>query len=498
MHNNLTLNSVNHYPQAIETAVEVAKIPGVTPSYVVCFGHRPAGSPTESIVVVYLPSYNITDPTARVNTSASISKVVVTHCGARPYKVLPLNEFFLQKSSLGKLPRSKIRKAFEDGLYDNLIIHDQELINCFQDTNFEAPSTRTELAIVAACNSLLNPTGLPFGINNDIFKIGISSIDLLKLRLHLQESLNIAEMPIPMFFANPVIRGLAVAIDDMQTQSYSPIVVLQPNGDKTPLFLFHPGTGEILIFMNLARHFPDRPIYAVRARGFDGEPFFSTLEEMITTYHAAIKKVQPTGPYALLGYSFGSFCAFECAKIMEAAGDEVKLLAVLDQAPFQKQRARGYDWYETCMTIAFFLGLIGEEFTYKVLEGYHLLTHEQVLASIFAIAPKDRIAELGITLAKLDNWAKLALNSKRLVYDWEPSGVVSRMDVFYTGPLVGRVPANTVDEWFKGFISKWGPFVADGGVGWYEVGGTHRSMISPPHLAGFVRTFKKVMEERGL
>jgi len=46
-----------------------------------------------------------------------------------PYKILPLNEFFLQKSSLGKLARSKIRKAFKDGLYDNLIIHDQGLIN---------------------------------------------------------------------------------------------------------------------------------------------------------------------------------------------------------------------------------------------------------------------------------------------------------------------------------------------------------------------------------
>jgi hypothetical protein len=46
------------------------------------------------------------------------------------YKILPLNEFFLQKSSLGKLARSKVRKAFEDVLYDNLIIHDQELINC--------------------------------------------------------------------------------------------------------------------------------------------------------------------------------------------------------------------------------------------------------------------------------------------------------------------------------------------------------------------------------
>jgi thioesterase domain-containing protein len=464
----------------------------------VVFAHRPANSQTESVVVAYLPSYNIPDPTPRVHAAAAISKAVVTQCGARPYKILPLNETFLQKSSLGKLSRSKIRKAFEDGVYDNLIKLNEGIIACYQDTMFAASSTPTEFAIVEACNSLLNTAGVELGVHNDLFKLGISSIDLLKLKLRLQDTLKIAEIPIPIFFSKPVIRDLALALDNMQTQTYNPIVVLQPNGSETPLFLFHPGTGEILVFMNLSRHFPDRPIYAIRARGFEGEPFFSTLDEMVATYHAAIKKVQPTGPYALLGYSFGSFAAFECTKIMEAAGDEVKMLAILDQAPYQKERARRYDWYETSLTISFFLGLITEDFAYKGMPAFRCLTHDQVLDVIFTLAPKNRLDELGMTRAKLDNWAKLALDSKRLVYDWEPTGMVSKMDVFYVGPLIGLVPANTVDEWFRGFISKWDPFVKEGGVQWFEVGGTHRSMISPPHLSGFIRVFKRVMEQRGL
>ncbi|KAE9374207.1 putative non-ribosomal peptide synthase-like protein [Stipitochalara longipes BDJ] len=494
------IHGVNHHPQAIESAIEVAKIPGVTPSFVVAFAHRPNKSETESVVVAYLPSYNIPDPTPRVETSASICKAVVTHCGVRPYKIFPLDGKFLQKSSLGKLPRSSIRKAFEDGVYDNFMKLDEALISCYKDDAFESAITRTEFAIVEACNSLLNTTGAEIGINNDLFKLGISSIDLLKLRLHLQCNLNISEIPITVFFSNPVIRDLANALEDIQKHTYEPVVVLQPNGDKTPLFLLHPGTGEILTFMNLSRHFPDRPIYALRARGFDNEPFFTSLDELVSTYHAAIKKIQPSGPYAFLGYSFGSFSAFELTKLMEAAGDEVKLLAILDQAPYQKERARAYDWTEVCLTISFFLGLIAEDFAYKAIPAFRMLSRSQVLDTIFNIAPAHRIQELGMTKEKLDNWANLALALKQCVYDWEPSGEVSKMDVFYTGPLVGRVPAKTTEEWFKGFISKWGPFVkeGEGNVTWTEVGGTHRTLIQPPHLGGFMRVFKKVLEARGL
>jgi thioesterase domain-containing protein len=250
--------------------------------------------------------------------------------------------------------------------------------------------------------------------------------------------------------------------------------------------------------MNLARHLTDRPIYAIRAKGFDGEPYFTSFKELITTYLEAIKSIQPNGPYALLGYSYGSIAAFEITKILEKTGNEVKMLAILDQAPFFKERARGYDWYEVAMTISFFLGLITEEFAYAAIPSMRFLSHSQVLDIVFALAPKARLEELGMTKEKLDNWAKLAFELKKIVWNYEPTGMVSKMDVFYTGPLLGLVKARTTEEWFRDFISKWGKFVERGGVEWYEVGGTHRTMISPPNLGRFVRLFKRVLEERGL
>lgn len=70
------------------------------------------------------------------------------------------------------------------------------------------------------------------------------------------------------------------------------------------------------------------------------------------------------------------------------------------------------------------------------------------------------------------------------------------MDVFYTGPLVGIVKARTMEEWFEDYISKWKEFAGE--ATFHVVGGTHRTMISPPHLVGFVKVFKGVLESRGL
>ena len=70
------------------------------------------------------------------------------------------------------------------------------------------------------------------------------------------------------------------------------------------------------------------------------------------------------------------------------------------------------------------------------------------------------------------------------------------MDVFYSDPVSKLVNANNVQEWFDRYISKWTPFVAD--IKYHYVEGGHRNLITPPHLAGFVKAFKAVMESRDL
>jgi thioesterase domain-containing protein len=54
------------------------------------------------------------------------------------------------------------------------------------------------------------------------------------------------------------------------------------------------------------------------------------MDEMIVDYLAALRELQPVGPYHLCGWSTGGIFAFAIAEALDQAGDEVALLALFD------------------------------------------------------------------------------------------------------------------------------------------------------------------------
>ena len=51
---------------------------------------------------------------------------------------------------------------------------------------------------------------------------------------------------------------------------------------------------------------------------------------MAAYYLEEMRKIQPHGPYLLGGYSFGGVAAYEIARNLRAAGEEVALLMLFD------------------------------------------------------------------------------------------------------------------------------------------------------------------------
>ena len=82
---------------------------------------------------------------------------------------------------------------------------------------------------------------------------------------------------------------------------------------------------------------PDYPLYGLQSQGLDGvsEPLHS-IEEMAERYLQEIRAVQPTGPYYLGGYCLGGTVAYEMAQRLQAAGEEVALVAMLDTYNFSR------------------------------------------------------------------------------------------------------------------------------------------------------------------
>ena len=495
----IVINGVKYLPHEIEGAIDQARIIGITQSFVVCFSHRPPGFNTEGIYVVYQHEYDTYDSEARVDTLYSIVRTVMLLTGARP-NVLPLAPGRLDKTTLGKLSRAKIQTSLVQGQYKDQEALNAQILQSFRDTHFSEPRDDVEQTLMRVFISTLNIDDLEMGIDTLILDTGVSSVDLIRLKSATEQAFGIAEIPIIKILTNTTIRSLASAIRRIRSSrdedEYNPIVTLQYNGSKTPLWLIHPGIGEVLVFLGLVQYFPDRPIHAFRARGFNpGEEPFRGLTDVVSSYYCALKQQQPHGPYAIAGYSYGSMLAFEISKILEANDDKVQFLGVFNLPPHIKDRMRMLDWTAGLLHIAHFCDIITELRSEELVDELRELPQSKQVTKLLAESDQQRCQELALTHASLLNWTNVAWSLQKIGWDYEPSGSVSHMDIFYCQPL--KTVARTREEYRETKLNGWCSFVR-GEIKFYEVDGEHYTMIGPNHVAKFQQTLKNALASHGL
>lgn len=95
-----------------------------------------------------------------------------------------------------------------------------------------------------------------------------------------------------------------------------------------PVFILHPIEGVVNALRTLAKQI-DAPVYGLQCTR--SAPL-ETITELSKYYIQQIKTVQPTGPYTLIGYSFGAAVAFEMGVLLESARETAKLL-LIDGSP---------------------------------------------------------------------------------------------------------------------------------------------------------------------
>ena len=494
----IIINGVKYFPHELETVLDETAVAGTTPSYNIVFPFRPKGAASESLVVVYVPTYEPSDVEARVKATDVIAQTSGMVYGVRPHDIIPLTKAELPKSSLGKISRAKVRTAYESGKYDEIASKNNNAIKELRMSRIEKPENDTEAKILDLFSKRFNIPAEEVSVTSSLWDVGVSSIDLINFKQRIQDGLGLEEeIPLITILTNPSIRGMSNAlVKPTGPQPYDPVVKLQTNGSKTPLWLVHPGVGEVLVFLNLAKYFSERPVYALRARGFnEGEEYFQSIEEIVEIYHKSIKQQQPEGPYAIAGYSFGTMLAFEVGKVLEANGDEVGFCGSFNLPPHIKYRMRQLDWIEVVLNLAYFLDLMTEEYAHIISPEMHTLSHEEVLDHIWSLAPQARIDELSLDKPKLATWASLAHAMQWSARDYEPGGEVSSMDIFYAIPLA--IAAKSKDDWRYNHLAKWQDFVGSE-LRFHEVDGAHYTMMGPEHVFSFQKHLKNALKERGL
>jgi acyl transferase domain-containing protein/thioesterase domain-containing protein/acyl carrier protein len=214
------------------------------------------------------------------------------------------------------------------------------------ETNFEAPRDEIERSLAELWGKLLGVEGV--GIRDSFFDLGGHSLVAVRLFNEIADQYEV-EMPMSVLMQYPNIAALAKrirggAVGDAtaevrilpaaMTEAYEYLVPMHSGsvGAGTPLFVVSGMFGNVLNLSHLAHLLgEDRPFFALQARGLYGDQQpHESFEEMAQAYLEEVRRVQPNGPYLLGGFSGGGLVAFEMARRLREAGEQVSAMILLD------------------------------------------------------------------------------------------------------------------------------------------------------------------------
>ncbi|MQA26066.1 MAG: amino acid adenylation domain-containing protein, partial [Micromonosporaceae bacterium] len=314
------------------------------------------------------------------------------------------------------------------------------------------PATRREAMLRRLYAEVL---GAEAGVDDNFFDLGGNSLSATRLigRVRAEFGLDLAirtlmESPTPAELA----RRLGAAGDD-----FAPLLPLKPSGAGPPLFCVHPAAGLSWGYTALVGHMAaEHPLYGLQAPALNRRRrLCATMAEAAEDYVTRIRRAQPVGPYRLLGWSFGGVLAHEIAVRLQAAGQRVCSLLVLD-SPWRLPAGELPDDQHVFTRLLLTAGHPRAELPSRPLSAAEAAA---------MLRDKDR----PFTERRLLRIAEVYRNHVRLAQEFTPGTYRGRM-VYFLATRGRTDPDRQAADWSR---------FATGDTDYHEVDCEHQQMMSP-------------------
>lgn len=203
-----------------------------------------------------------------------------------------------------------------------------------------------ERRVAEAFRTVLGLSALP-GADDDFFALGGHSLLAARLARNLRDD---HDLSLGTVFQYPTVARLAAHLQDTSARAagathagFGPVVTLREAGGRPALFCIHPAGGLSWCYGTLARALPTpRTVHGLQASALalDGQPAADSLACLARGYADRVLALQSSGPYHLAGWSVGGILAQAVAAELQARGQTVGTVALLDAYPCEAWRDR--------------------------------------------------------------------------------------------------------------------------------------------------------------
>lgn len=232
-----------------------------------------------------------------------------------------------QIAVVGALPLGPSGKVRREGLADVL----QDALQPAR----RAPVTDNERLAAALMSEMLR--GAVVGMDDNFFSLGGHSLLAVRMLAQLEARSGRRLAPAE-FMRDPSAAGMAALLDRAPAVRYHPAIEPYREGRGRPALFFAPGydghthdVRQLIPFLHQGTGVLGLNTPKELTLGDD------PIDAMAGYCAARMREAQPRGPYRIAGYSFGGLLAHAIACRIEAAGDSVSLLFVIDgMAPLDR------------------------------------------------------------------------------------------------------------------------------------------------------------------